>query len=188
MLVCPSAKNDIPNSVWADLTHTYDMPAFRLRTGEIMQRQLSYGFNCWAYNARGSGGQSHIQQRPLKYHWRKLSTITYAEEVPLFSDSRWRGGGPHWTQAYGTTPAPVIPEMGEFSRYPSLTDPIYEMMHFQAPRHSGAYVNVLFMDGHVKPSGMKKLYSLRWHIDYPVYRYRQVPDTFWPEWMQGLPD
>ena len=61
-------------------------------------------------------------------------------------------------------------------------------MHFQVPRHKGAYSDMLFVDGHVEPTGMKKLYTFNWHKDYPINRVNEMPDTFFPEWMRNLPD
>jgi prepilin-type N-terminal cleavage/methylation domain-containing protein len=55
----------------------------------------SYGLNLWIYWAH-----QDIQSRPKAYHWGTIDAPGNASNIPLLLDSRWRGGGPFYDNAY----------------------------------------------------------------------------------------
>jgi prepilin-type processing-associated H-X9-DG protein len=57
------------------------------------------------------------------------------------------------------------------------------MAHFCIIRHYGA-VNGVFLDGSARKVGLKELWNLNWHRDYPV----DADPPEWPQWMQELPE
>ena len=96
-----------------------------------------------------------------------------AGEVPLFLDSMWRGGGPHWDATRDIDPPDYN---GQWS---GAGD---EMKHFAIDRHSGGS-NALFMDGYSRKVPIKQLWDLSWHIGYPTERARSMNPSWWGPWL-----
>ena len=103
----------------------------------------------------------------------------------------WRGGGPCYRTSETGTFNPnfnrIIPAQydGQWISYDN------EMMHFAINRHETG-TNVLFMDWSVRKVGLKELWTLKWHREYPVNgpwtRAGGVQPEDWPEWMRELKD
>lgn len=170
LLMCPKAKIKHPDG------KNYGGPEYAYVMGEgYRDYYCSYGSNCWIFS-----DPLNVQNRNPAYYWKKRDNIKYPTEVPLFLDSMWRGGGPH----YGRTQAYQAPQ--ENGQWDGASR---EMMHFAIDRHRG-FVNSLFADTSARKVGLKKLWTLRWHTDFDVGYIRTLEDSggwVWPDWMQSLP-
>jgi hypothetical protein len=91
ILLCPSAKKRLDGmNNYGSFDRTYIMG-----TGGMDNRreEASYGANCWIFNSRT--GQDAIQSRPVKWNW-KTADARGGNEIPIFGDCMWRGGGPFY--------------------------------------------------------------------------------------------
>jgi prepilin-type N-terminal cleavage/methylation domain-containing protein/prepilin-type processing-associated H-X9-DG protein len=123
----------------------------------------SYGLNCWVYNP----DTNNIQGRAAIYNWRKYGAAPQPSATPLFLDSMWRGGGPH----YNDIPPAFNGEwMGAGA----------EMHHFAIARH-GKGVNILYFDSSVRNTRARDLWSLPWSKGYDVNAAAQA--VGFPDWM-----
>jgi len=170
LLMCPKARTPNPNGEnYGGVEYSYIMG------NRWSDYYCSYGINCWVFSA-----PLNIQNRNPAYYWRKRDNIKYPTEVPLFLDSMWRGGGPH----YGRTQAYQAPQFnGQWSGYSR------EMMHFAIDRHRG-FVNCLFADTSVRKVGLKRLWGLRWHQKFDVGYIKVLEQSgwTWPTWFDDLPE
>ena len=189
ILLCPAAVKRRPNSgghvlEYGSSSHSYFMGSVGLFDS---QEEASYGSNNWIYYAEGSGT---IQSRPIPWNW-KHKDVRQAFNVPVFADTMWRGGGPCYrtseTGTFNRNFNRIIPAQydGQWISYDN------EMMHFAINRHETG-TNVLFMDWSVRKVGLKELWTLKWHREYPVNgpwtRAGGVQPEDWPEWMRELKD
>ncbi|MGB2861820.1 MAG: prepilin-type N-terminal cleavage/methylation domain-containing protein [Sedimentisphaerales bacterium] len=177
ILLCPMAKKRLDNlEDHGGPTRTYIMG-----TGGIENRreEASYGANCWIYNSRS--GQTEIQSRPVKWNW-KTADVQGGNNIPIFGDSMWRGGGPFYDGGSATSNRIKPPDFdGQWSGAG------YEMMHFAIDRHD-AFVNQAFLDWSIRKVGIKELWTLKWHRQFnTIGAWTQAggvqPDN-WPEWMR----
>ena len=177
MLMCPKAKEPIPNPDNPGEYAKYGGPFNSYRMKEEWEHyRCSYGLNLWMYSV-----SSDLQNRKAEYHWKRIDKISFPSEVPLFLDSMWRGGGPHYGrgQAYA---APIY--NGEWSGASR------EMKHFAIDRHSG-FVNCLYADTSARKVGIKGLWGLRWHEKFNVGYINILEQSggwTWPAWFDGLPE
>jgi prepilin-type N-terminal cleavage/methylation domain-containing protein/prepilin-type processing-associated H-X9-DG protein len=123
----------------------------------------SYGINAWVCNPPAGYGEE------TKY-WRTVN-VKGASQAPLFLDSAWYNAQPRHTDD------PPFAEDGFFG-YVGAT-----MGMFCVNRHNGA-VNGLFLDLSVRKIGLKELWKLKWHQEYPLDAALPV----WPKWMEKFKD
>ncbi len=143
----------------------------------------SYGPNGWICNPplyqNGNQPVTNMWGRePIKDHWRTADVRGQAD-IPVFLDCMWVDAWPKDTDE----PPPVeewrldLPNQNEMRR-------------FCVDRHRG-FVNVLFMDGVVRKTGLKELWTLKWHRTYdvcgPWTKCGGAQSADWPEWMRDLP-
>ena len=138
------------------------------------QEEASYGQNNWLYNPPAS--VDAIQGRPSEWHWRTMN-VGGGNDIPVFADTMWRGGGPY---TYGERGDP--PEFdGQWVNAKA------EMKHFCIDRHKGN-INHLFLDWSVRRIGIKELWTLKWHRQFdrrgPWTKAGGVMPADWPEWMR----
>ncbi|MHC4204625.1 MAG: type II secretion system protein [Planctomycetota bacterium] len=143
----------------------------------------SYGANCWIYNPRPN--QTEIQNRPTKWNW-KTADVKGGNRIPIFGDSMWRGGGPFYQGGSATSNKIKPPDFdGQWSGAG------YEMMHFAINRHD-AFVNHAFLDWSIRKLGIKELWTLKWHREFPIggawTKVGGVQPDNWPEWMRKFKD
>jgi len=187
ILLCPSASKR-RSAASGDIVE-YGGPdqSYIMGAGGVFdwREEASYGGNNWLYYAQGNGT---IQGRPIPWNW-KTKDVRGASEVPVFADTMWRGGGP----CYRTS------ETGQLSRsFNRIVPPQFdgqwisydhEMMHFAINRHQTG-TNMLFMDWSVRPVGLKELWTLRWHRNYPTSgpwtQAGGAQPIDWPKWMRGF--
>lgn len=123
----------------------------------------SYGINSFLYNVpRAPFGVSKDS------YWAKSSAIDISpSSVPVFMDDMWCESWPGATDS----PPPVEGIWGGIGMHSVCID-----------RHSSGYINMLFMDWSVRKVGLKELWHLNWHRDWP----RNVQDPQWPQWMENM--
>jgi prepilin-type N-terminal cleavage/methylation domain-containing protein len=150
---------------------------------ENRQEEGSYGANCWIYNA--PAGAPPIQNRPVVWNWKTID-VKGANQIPVFGDSMWRGGGPFYLSGNAQSPR-IIP--AKFNG--QWLGASYEMMHFAIDRHNGSN-NHLFLDWSVRPVGIKELWTLKWHRTFETNgfwtRAGGAQPSIWPEWMAKFKD
>ena len=152
-----------PTTAWAAAIPDPSNPALPLIS--------SYGLNIWVYNP--SRDVSNIQGRPAAWNWRKFD-VPQPANTPLFLDSMWRGGGPHYDDTPPAFNGQWAGPTGDF------LGPSAEMRHFAIARHEKG-VNLLFFDGSVRNSPTKKLWNFYWHDKYDItYAARNIQ---FPAWM-----
>ena len=128
----------------------------------------SYGANCWIFDP--PAGIPNIQGRKAEDHWRKVDQKG-ADNIPVFADSQWRGGGPNFN--VDTAGAYEPPNYnGEWN------GPSAEMQHFCIDRHNGG-INMLFMDFSVRAiPNLKHLWKMKWNRSWDI----TVGDQPWWDW------
>ncbi len=188
LLTCPSAKKPqsgyIPGSPgtrnWGGPGNTYQVSGDPLPDGTY--EIASYGMNLWAFNRPGSGS---VQGRPNELHWGKLD-VKGAERIPLFLDSMWRGGGPHYLDFRAGTPPEFNGQWGDAAAlgqdFPRGVT--YEMQHFCIDRHNKK-INGVFFDLATQKIPLKKLWKLKWHRTFDTRGYTENGRT-WPDWMRSF--
>lgn len=175
LLKCPIAKKPLPTGqAWGGPFNTYRMGSGGLGN---LQEECSYGANCWIYS---DTNRENIQGRPTEWNW-KAAYVGGGNNIPIFADTMWRGGGPSEKGVPGDPPE----IHGQWYGYG------HEMKHFCINRHNG-FVNHLFLDWSVRKVGVKELWKLKWHRQFST----EGPWTIaggcrpsdWPEWMQRFKD
>jgi len=179
ILICPMAKKRLPNMPnYGSWDRTYIMG-----TGGVGDRQEegSYGANNWTFNARP--GQSEIQSRPVKWNWKTMDAKG-GNNIPVFADTMWRGGGPFYQS--GNPQSNRIAPPAYNGQWVNAS---HEMKHFCINRHNG-FVNHLFLDWSVRKVGIKELWTLKWHRQYNTNGFWTmaggVQPGDWPAWMRNF--
>jgi prepilin-type processing-associated H-X9-DG protein len=128
----------------------------------------SYGVNQYCSLATGGG-------RTWEELW-KTPYVGGAASVPLMLDSA----------NVGLTPTHMdIPPDYDGQIYFASPANIDEIRSFCLNRHNAA-VNVLFLDFSVRKVGLKYLWLLDWHRDWPIPETMPLP--VWPAWMANFKD
>jgi len=192
MVLCPSAVKRRATGTtgvqaWGDSTHSYIQGS-----GGIFNSQevASFGGNNWTYYARDPSGTGNIQGRPIRWNWKTKDTAN-STNIPIFLDAMWRGGGPCYRTSDGGSLNPsfqrIVPPQfdGQWLGYGN------EMMHFALKRHQTG-INSLFLDWSVRAVGLKELWTLKWHRQYPINgpltKAGGVQPSDWPDWMTSFKD
>jgi len=178
ILLCPSAKKRLDGmNNYGSFDRTYIMG-----TGGMDNRreEASYGANCWIFNSRT--GQDQIQQRPVKWNW-KTADARGGNEIPIFGDAMWRGGGPFYQNGNMNSNRIAPPQFnGQWSGAG------HEMKHFVIDRHRNGRVNHMFLDWSTREVDLKELYKLKWHRTFNQVGgwtlAGGVQPSTWPEWMR----
>jgi len=183
ILLCPSAKKRLVLGgggpvAYGDETHSYIQGNF----GGVPGEECSYGYNLWLFTLPRN--VNVLQGRPRDLHY-DSSYSGQMQNVPLFLDSMWRGGGPWYGDDSGRSSNPsyagIIPPPLRNGQWISYNN---EMMHFAIDRHQRG-VNAVMMGGSVRHVGVKALWSLKWHKKYDE---RRGYTGEWPEWMSSYSD
>ena len=183
ILYCPMATKppDNPDIDYGSPTRTYNMGQGGF---ENRQEDASYGANCWIYKPLPDETDD-IQGRPVKWNWR-TADVKGGNNIQVFGDSMWRGGGPFYQGGSATSNKIKPPDFdGQWSGAG------YEMMHFAIDRHD-AFVNHAFMDWSIRKVGLKELWTLKWHREFDTggawTKVGGVQPDNWPEWMRKFKD
>jgi len=179
ILLCPSAKKrTLGMNNYGSFDRTYIMGSGGM---ESRQEEASYGANCWIFNSRT--GQTEIQARPVKWNW-KTADAKGGNEIPIFGDAMWRGGGPFYQNGSSTSNRIAPPAFnGQWSGAG------HEMKHFLFERHKNGKVNHMFLDWSAREVGLKELYTLKWHRTFNKTGAWTlaggVQPSTWPEWLRN---
>jgi len=181
ILICPMAKKRRDTGGTNLANYGGPFRTYVMGTGgrEDRREEASYGANCWIYAARP--GQSKIQGRPVEWNW-KTADVKGANNIPVFADTMWRGGGPFYDG--GSAQSNRIRPPQYDGEWVSASG---EMMHFCINRHHET-TNHLFMDWSVRKVGLKELWTLKWHREFNIHgpwtRAGGIQSMDWPEWMR----
>ena len=179
ILRCPMAKKRLPNQPnWGGPFHTYVMGTGG--PGDLRE-EGSYGLNCWVYDPYP--GETTIQSRPTKWNWKTID-VKNGNRIPLFADTMWRGGGPFYQNGNPHSERIAPPEYdGQW------LGASHEMKHFCINRHNG-FINMAFLDWSVRKVGLKELWTLKWHREFPTNGFWTKAGgaiaSDWPSWMRGF--
>ena len=178
MLRCPVATKRLPSGE----DHGGPFNTYAMGTGGTgnLQEECSYGQNNWLFNP--PSGVANIQGRPAEWHWRNINVKGRMNNIPVFADTMWRGGGPTYKDSTRIDPP-------QFNG--QWLGAGHEMKHFCIDRHNGSN-NYLFLDWTVRSVDIKELWTLTWHKGFdPRGRWTRsggVQPSEWPEWMRGFKD
>ena len=179
ILICPTAKKRLPNLPdHGSFDRTYMMGSGGM---ESREEEGSYGANCWIFHPRP--GQTEIQSRPVEWNWKTMD-VRGSNQIPLFGDSMWRGGGPFYQN---NNPQSNRIRPADFNG--QWLGAAYEMMHFAIDRHNGT-INQAFFDWSVRAVGIKELWTFKWHRTYDMNGFWTkaggVQPSNWPRWMRNF--
>ena len=185
ILICPTAVKRRPGmNNWGSFDRTYIMGSGGL---EGRQEEASYGANCWIFSPRPNQTTStaKIQGRPVIWNW-KHCDVRGGNEIPIFGDAMWRGGGPFYD---GGNPQSNRIAPPEFNGHWAGAG--HEMKHFVIDRHSRR-VNHMFLDWSAREVDLKELYTLKWHRQYEKNGYWTLAGgaqpSSWPPWLREYKD
>lgn len=186
--MCPNASK-VPQVTGADIVYAANNDGAwatgpdDLRYGETYG---SYGINMWV----GNPGTlpTAILNSPFwkdnKHKYWKQSSVSGANNVPLFRGAIWMGGAPKDTH--------VPPEWEDFTYADTYAQAWGAMSRFVVTRHKGENENTLFVDHSVRSVGAKELWTLKWHKDFNTRNSFTlaggVQPGDWPDWMKGFKD
>ena len=166
---CPSTKlNEAPPAAWGSASETWIWTA-----GVPEPEHGSYGINGYIYSS--SGGWVPADEWELSA-WKNANVAANSAFIPIFVDSIWVD---FWPQDDDFVPADHDLELGAAGgNYASRN----HMLRLMIDRHGGK-LSVSFLDGHVEPVALRKMWSLKWsrafitdaedHLrtdDTPIYR------------------
>ena len=182
ILICPMAKKRLDTG--ASLVN-YGGPfkTYIMGTGGLEDRteEGSYGANNWTFNSRP--GQTEIQSRPVEFNW-KTTDVKGGNQISIFADTMWRGGGPFYMNGSSGSNRITPPEFNG-----QWLGAAHEMKHFCIDRHNGSN-NHLFMDWSVRKVDLKELWKLKWHRQYNINGFWSmaggVQQSDWPHWMRNF--
>lgn len=105
--------------------------------------------------------------------------------VPVLLDCIYKGSRPHYLD-------PPPPSEGYPPKTaPAPTESLSAMQYFCINRHNGG-INTLFMDGSVRKTGLKQLWTLKWYQWFPANgpwtKAGGVETSDWPQWMRKFKD
>jgi prepilin-type processing-associated H-X9-DG protein len=168
LLTCPSAAKPVkpPAPGAGELRGDKNHPWVEWDQGDARPFISSYTYNQWCSHSTAGG-------RTERNLWKTINTRA-AAYAPLMADGMRHG----CTPVHSDDP-PDYDGQGYYS------DPsnVNEIRTVCQNRHSEA-VNVLFMDFSTRRVGLKGLWLLRWHRDWPVPKSAPLP--VWPRWMQHM--
>jgi len=176
ILKCPMATKRLPTGAsWGGPFNTYIQGQGGVGN---LREECSYGASNWIFYPLP--GQTKIQGRPTEWNWKTVN-VKGGNEIPIFADTMWRGGGPYEKGTRGDPPA----FDGQWIDYNN------EMMHFCINRHNG-FINHLFLDWTVRRVGLKELWKMKWHRQFntngPWTTAGGCSPTDWPDWMRPFKD
>ena len=124
---------------------------------------VSYGFNEWLCDIDED-------------FWRTCN-VKGSSRIPLLMDSSWFSANPFFSDEPPAYPADVISGSGATGT----------IKHFCMNRHNPplrGVTNGLFLDFSTRKVGLKELWKLKWHPNWPM----DEPPPAWPEWMASFED
>jgi len=113
-------------------------------------------------------------------NWRRIG-VKGASNIPLFFDSA----------LFDSWPNPIdVPPPEDIERY--IDTPFASEMCLPCINRHRGFINMAFLDMHIRKVGLKELWTLKWHRTYDTMgRYTKagrMPPNEWPEWMRKFKD
>jgi len=168
----PDPDNDATSYTWDDYGETYEHwgPIAAVTAGYWWDEfpEGSYGINEWCACPLGE----EYWGFPTALAWRKID-VRGADNIPLFADCLFVDGYP----LHNDQP-PTYPD--EHNGWGTNG-----MKMFCINRHQGG-INMVFLDLSARKVGLKELWKLKWHREFPISNQWTQPDAPWPAWMAGL--
>ena len=182
ILICPVAPTKRPPgfSLPGPPRRGSTFHAWNMETGgfgPLANYLSSYGKNGWAANPRGTWyyGADIIQNA-----WNHTYQVERPALVPMLADSAWVH-----TLPLHSDPPPLFFDHVEPSGFGQ------NMKFHCMDRHNGA-INMLFLDGHARRTGLKEIWTLKWHPTFNTEnrwtRAGGVSPGDWPKWMKQYED
>ena len=176
MLLCPTATREMLNDAdWG----TFKAAVRTMSTPEGGSRRyvFSYSINSWTNYMHGNRGD-----RMEEWFWKNVNNAKNMSQIPVLGDSTWHDAWPrHTDQPMELRDGFGIGDQGTSG----------EMNHFCIDRHNG-FINMLFMDWSIRNTGLKEVWTLKWHRDFntmgPWTRAGGVMPSDWPRWLQRYKD
>jgi prepilin-type processing-associated H-X9-DG protein len=132
----------------------------------------SYSINSWTNYMTQSRGN-----RLEQMFWKNVRDVGEKNNIPVFADGTWHDAWPRHTDM----PVPFPEGFGIGDQGTSG-----DINHFCIDRHNGV-VNMLFMDWSARKTGLKRLWTLKWHRQFdtagPWTKAGGVQPNDWPRWM-----
>ena len=138
----------------------------------------SYGINSWVLSPPSQviETEGHL----MANNWRRMD-VKGAGRVPLLLDSQWVDG---WPEDFDE---PLATEDSYWKD--SDEDTLNHMRRFSVNRHDEK-LNTLFLDCSLQRTGVKQLWTLKWHRDFKTAGQWTtaggVKTDDWPEWLRGF--
>ena len=174
MLLCPAAKKTPdeggrnPHHAWSADWLGYQQE-WENDYGLDWPLKSSYVINLWIGNQTG-------EHKGVEDGFWRTPYTAYLSYAPIMVDGQWLDADP--------LPVDTPPE---HRNYIFIWDQD-EMQRSCMQRH-GNYVNGLFMDWSVRKIGLKELWEIWWHKEWPTDRKAVGPPTEWLEpghWMRNM--
>jgi len=190
MLLCPTATREMESgNDWGTFkaaVRTMSTPG-----GGSFRYVFSYCINSWTNYMHGDRG-ARLEQ----WFWKNVQNTTTVvpdtrqiegrpvstNTIPVLGDGTWHDAWPRHTDS----PSQTMDAFGIMDQGTSG-----EINHFCIDRHNG-FVNMLYMDWSVRNTGLKELWTLKWHRAYvtagPWTRAGGVTPGDWPQWLRRYKD
>ena len=175
ILKCPIAKDPHPDRATSDLGGPFNTYVMGSGGFGNLEEECSYGANCWIFQTK-----TNIQGRAAAWHWGTTIDVRGLNNIPVFLDSMWRGGGPFYQGGNINSNRISPPDYNGQWRPHRFNG---EMRHFCIDRHKEG-INSVFMDWSARKVGLKELWRLKWHRQFDTSGWPGV----WPEWMRNFKD
>lgn len=114
----------------------------------------SYGYNDWLYQEFPRHWlPPAAQSNPEKYQYTSVGDVRIPSNTPVLGDCCWMDGAPFYTDD--------VPDDFDLQAGGGWYA-VPNMLRFCIDRHD-MRVNISFVDGHVEPAQLEKLWTLNWH-------------------------
>ena len=153
---CPSTKlNESTVATWGSARETWiwDDGVAELEHG-------SYGLNGYIYSSAPDWIVPATEWEESK--WGNSNISANSAGIPIFVDSIWVD---LWPQSDDTVPAAHDLELGADGRDGGADRNM--MLRIMIDRHGGQ-LSVSFLDGHVEPVSLEKMWSLKWNREFVI--------------------
>ena len=176
MLLCPTATREmLSDGDWGTFKAAFRV--LPMPGGGSYRYVFSYGINSWTNYMHAARGD-----RPEEWFWKNVNNSKNMNQIPVLGDATWHDAWPRDTDV----PMEIMDGFGIGN-----TGTSGEINHFCIDRHNG-FVNMVFMDWSVRNTGLKELWTLKWHRNYDTMgAYTKAGGIMpgdWPQWLRRYKD